>query len=72
MNTVENTPQEAEPSRQSQCPSNWSDYLHVENDTDDEGAEQTEPLTDVNPDQPTTLQGTHVLQDLCGYSNAIL
>ena len=37
VNTVENTPPEAEPSRQSPCPSNWSDYLHVENDMDDEG-----------------------------------
>ena len=72
MNTIENTPQEVEPSGQSPCPSNWNDYLHVKNDTDDKGAEQTEPLTDVNPDQPTTLQGTHVLQDLHADSNAIL
>ena len=55
VNTVEKTLQEAEPSRQSPRPSNWSGYLHVENDTDDEGPEQTEPLTDANPDQPTTL-----------------
>ena len=72
MNTVENAPQEVEPSRQSPCPSNWSDYLHVENDTDDEGAEQTEPLTDVNSDQPTTSQGTCVPQNSSTDSNAIL
>ena len=70
MNTVENAPQEVEPSRQSPCPSTWSDYLHVENDMDDEGAEKTEPLTDVNSDQPTTLQGTHVPQNYSTDSNA--
>ena len=72
VNTVENTPPEAECSRQSPCPSNWSDYLHVENDIDDEGAEQTEPPTDVDPDQPTTSRGTHVPQNLSADSNAIL
>ena len=71
VNTVENAPQEIEPSRQSPCPSNWSDYLHVENDTDNEGAEQTEPLTYVNSDQPTTLQGTSVPQNSSMVSNAI-
>ena len=53
-------------------PSSWSDCLHVENDTDNEGAEQTEPLTDVNSDQPTTLQGTCVPQNSSTDSNAIL
>ena len=72
VNTVENTPPEAEPSRQSPCPSSWSDYLHVENDTDDKSAEQTEPPTDVDPDQPTTSRGMHVPKDLCADSNAIL
>ena len=72
VNTVENTPQEVEPSRQSPCPSNWSVYLHVEYDTDNGGAEQTEPLTDVNSDQPTTLQGKHVPQNSSTDSNAIL
>ena len=72
MNSVENAPQEVEPSRQSPCPSKCSDYLHVENDTDNEGAEQTEPLTDVNSDQPTTLQGTCVPQNSSTNSNAIL
>ena len=72
MNTVESTPQEVEPSRQSPCPSNWSDYLHVENDIDDKGAEQTEPLTDVTSDQPTTLKGTRVSQNSSTDSNAIL
>ena len=42
--------------RQSPCSSNWSDYLHVEDDTDDEIMDQTETLTD--PNQPTTLTGT--------------
>ena len=39
---------------------------------DDEGAEQTEPPTNVNPDQPTTSTGTHVPHNLCADSNAIL
>ena len=39
---------------------------------DDEGAEQTEPLTDVNSDQPTTLQGTCVPKNSSTDSNAIL
>ena len=39
VNIVEDTPPEAEPSRQSPCPSNWSDYLHIENDTEDESPE---------------------------------
>ena len=46
--------------------------MHVENDIDDKGAEQTEPPTDVDPDQPTTSRGTCVPQDLCADSNAIL
>ena len=44
---------------QSPCPSNWSDYLHIEDYTNDENTEQTEQPTD----QPTTLTGTRVLQD---------
>ena len=44
---------------QSPCPSNWSDYLHVEDDTDDENTEQTEQPTD----QPTISTGTRVPQD---------
>ena len=44
---------------QSPHPSNWSDYLHIEDDTDDENTEQTEKPTD----QPTTLTGTRVPQD---------
>ena len=72
VNTVEDTLPEAEPSRQSPCPSNWSDYLHIENDADDESPEQTEPPTDIDPDQPTTSRGTHVPQNLCTDSNAIL
>ena len=42
--------------RQSPCSSNWSDYLHVADDTDDESMDQTEPPTD--PNQPTTSTGT--------------
>ena len=72
VNTVEDTPPEAEPSRQSLCPSNWSDYLHMENDTDDESPEQIEPPTDVDPDQPTTSRGTCVPQNLGADSNAVL
>ena len=31
---------------QSPCPFNWSDYLHVADNTDDENTEQTEQPTD--------------------------
>ena len=72
VNTGEDTPPEAEPSRQSIFPSNWSDYLQIENDTDDEGPEQTEPLTDIDPDHPTTSRGTCVSQNLGPDSNAVL
>ena len=44
---------------QSLCPSNWSDYLHIEDDTNEENTEQTDQPTD----QPTTLTGTQVPQD---------
>ena len=73
MNTVEqDTLQEAGPSRQSPCPSNWSDYLHVENDTDNDSQDQTEPPTEADPDQPTTSRGIHVPQDPHADSNTIL
>ena len=62
-NIEQNTQQDAGPSRQSPCPSNWSDYLHVENDTDNESQDQTEPPTEANPDQPTTSGSIHVPQD---------
>ena len=39
---------------QSPCPSNWSDYLHVADDTDDKNMDQTEQPTN----QPTTSTGT--------------
>ena len=39
---------------QSPCPSNWSDYLHIEDDTNEENTNQTDQPTD----QPTTLTGT--------------
>ena len=46
---------------QSPCPSNWSDYLlHVEEDIDDENPKQTDQSTD----QPTTLTGSRVPQDI--------
>ena len=45
---------------QSPCPSNWSDDLHVVDDTNDKNIEQTEkPI-----DQPITLTGTRVPQDI--------
>ena len=58
------TPQEGnDENRQTQspCPSNWSDYLHVEDDTsDNKNPEQTEQPND----QPTTSTGTRVPQDI--------
>ena len=67
----QNAPQEDETNRQSQspCPSNWSDYLHIEDDTDDENSNQAEPPTDNS--QPSTSTGTCVPQDLKD-ANAIL
>ena len=62
VNTFEDPPPEAEPTRQSLCPSNWSDYLYIENDMDDESPEQTEPPTDIYPVQPTTSSSTRVSQ----------
>ena len=61
-----------DPNRQSPCPSYWSDYLHVEDDTDNESPDQTEPLTEADPNQPTTSRGTCIPQDLHADSNAIL
>ena len=53
VTTIEqNAPQEDETNRQSPCPSNWSDYLHVEDDMDNESTDQAEPPTD--PNQHTT------------------
>ena len=45
---------------QSPCPSNWSDDLYVEDDSDNENPKQTDQPTD----QPTTLAGTRVPQDM--------
>ena len=73
VNTIEqDTSPENESNRQSPCPSNWSDYRHVKNDTDNKSPDQTEPPTEVDPNQPTTSTGMHVPQDLCADSNAIL
>ena len=73
VNTIEqNTPQEDGPNRQSPCPSNWSDYLHVEDDIDNESPDQAEPPTEVDPNQPTTSTGTCIPQDLHNDTNAIL
>ena len=45
---------------QSPCPSNWSDDLHIVDNSNDENIEQTErPI-----DQPTTSSGTRVPQDI--------
>ena len=45
---------------QNPSPSNWSNYLHVGDDTsDDENPKQTEPI-----DQPTISTGTRVPQDI--------
>ena len=53
---------------QSPCPSNWSDDLHVVDNTNDENTEQAEqPI-----DQPTTLTGTRVLQDIGADANTIV
>ena len=63
VTTVEqNVPQEDETNRQSQslCPSNLTDYLHIEDDTKDENSNQAEPPTDTS--QPSTSTGTCVHQ----------
>ena len=71
MTTIEqDAPQEDETYRQSPCPSNWSDCLHVKDDMDNESPDQTEPPTDLN--QPTTSTGTCIPQDLHNDANAIL
>ena len=73
MSTIEqNAPKDNKTNRQRQspCPSNWSDYLHVEDDTDNESTDQAEPSTD--PNQPTTSTGTGVPQDTCADANAIV
>ena len=49
---------------------NYSDYLHVEDDTDNESTDQAEPLTD--PNQPTTSTGTWVPQNVHADINAIV
>ena len=68
----QNAPQdnEIDKQRQSPCSSNWSDYLHVADDTDNESMDQTEPLTD--PNQPTTSTGTWVPQDTCADVNTVV
>ena len=71
VTTIEqDAPQEDETNRQSPCPSNWSNYLHVKDDMDNESPDQAEPLTD--PNQPTTSTGTCIPQDLHTDANAIL
>ena len=73
MNTIEqDTPPESGRNRQSPCPSNWSGYLHVKDDTDNQSPDQTEPPIVVDPNQPTTSTGMCIPQDLCADSNAIL
>ena len=73
MTTIKQNPlQEDETNRQRQspCPSNWSDYLHVEDDTDNKSTHQADPPTD--PNQPTTSTGTQVPQDLHTDANAVV
>ena len=67
-----NMPQDDETNkqRQSPCSSNWSDYLHVVDDTDNESMDQTEPPTD--PNQPTTSTGTQVTQDTHADANTVV
>ena len=62
-------PQDDDTNRQIQspCPSNWSDYLHVADNTDDKSMDQTEQP----PDQPTTSTGTRVPQDTCADAKTI-
>ena len=52
------TPQDNETNkqRQSPCSSNWSNYLHVADNSDNESMDQTEPPTE--PNQPTMSTGT--------------
>ena len=45
---------------QSPCPSNWSDGFYVVDNNNDENMGQTDQTTD----QPTTLTGTRVPQDM--------
>ena len=68
----QNAPQDDETykQRQSPCSSNWNDYLHVANDTDNESTDQTEPPT--NPNQPTMSTGMWVPQDTCAYANTVV
>ena len=56
--------------RQSPCSSNWSDYLHVADDTDNESTDHTAPQTD--PNQPTMSTGTWVPQDTHVDTNTIV
>ena len=63
-------PQDNDANRQIQspCPSNWSDYLHMADNTNDENTDQTEQPTD----QPTMSTGTRVPQDTCTDANTIV
>ena len=73
VKTIEqDTPPQNGPNRQSPCPSNWSDYLHLKDDTHNESPDQTQPPTKVDPNQPTTSTGICIPQDLPVDSNTIL
>ena len=69
---TQNAPQDDETNkqRQSLCSSNWSDYLHVADDSDNESTDQTEPPTD--PNQPTMSAGTQVPQDTYADANTVV
>ena len=53
---------------QSPCPSNWSDDLYVVDDNKDENMEQTDQPTE----NPTTLTGTRVPQDILADTSTTL
>ena len=68
----QNTPQDDKTNRQRQslCPSNWSDYLHVEDDIANESTDQAD--SPIDPNQPNASLGTRVPQDLCTGANAVV
>ena len=54
---------------QSPCASKWSDYLlHTEDDSNDKNPKQTDQLND----QPTTLTGTRIPQDILADANTTI
>ena len=73
VNTIEqDTPQEDGPNRLSPCLSNWSDYLHVKDNTDNESPDQTKPPAEVDPNLTYYLNRDMCTPNLHADSNAIL